>query len=128
MAGGAKALAATGLGKALGLGRLASVQSSTLAKMAYLFGKATGAKNVARSTSMYKDLVSIGINDTPEMRQYVAGMFVKALRNARSVVGKDPGSGNTIREFLLMGPRGGVKVVSRWAGRRLITFWTVKGR
>jgi RHS repeat-associated protein len=87
-------------------------------KLNYIFGKATGdPHNVQRSTDMLRSLEKIGLPDTPANRQYIA----EHLADVASKPGINQGNGRVLRESLLMGPQGAVKVQSIWEDTKLIT-------
>ena len=91
-------------------------------KLNYLFGRATGSPhNITRSTEMLRQMQRIGIFDTAANRAYLQTYFNHVLRNSNNILHRQA-NGRIIRESLLMGPNGGVKVVSVWEGRKLITF------
>ena len=97
-------------------------------KFDYLFGKATGsAHNIQRSQAMAKQLSNIGIEDTPEGRQYLQEEFTKAFNNPNSVATVQE-NGRVVRDFLLAGPKGFLKVESVWEGNRLITAMLYGGK
>ncbi len=97
-------------------------------KLDYLFGKATGsAHNIERSTDMLRQLERIGLHDTPANRQLMAKHFQDVLNDASNIAGTGRG-GTTIRESLLMGPNGAVKIVSYWDGNVLRTFKLLGGK
>ncbi len=91
-------------------------------KLEYLFGNATGrAHNIERSTDMLRHMERIGLPDTAANRSLVSKHFQDVLNDASNITGAGRG-GTTIRESLLMGPNGGVKVTSYWDGETLRTF------
>jgi hypothetical protein len=91
-------------------------------KLDYLYGKATGSPhNVERSQQMLGQLNSIGLPDTPENRAYIAAQLEAAYLDPSSVVGPGRAPGSLVRESLLMGPLGGLKMRSIWQDNRLIT-------
>ena len=94
-------------------------------KLEYIFGKATGkAHNIERSKSMLKQLQSIGIFDTPTGRAYLN----RYLQDVYKTPGVLQNNGRFMRESLLMGPNGGVKVQSIWENNRLITIELFGGK
>ncbi len=96
-------------------------------KLDYLFGKAKGdPHSVQRSLDMLRQMERIGLPDTPEIRRYTAQYFQSVLNDPTNIAQILP-NGRVMRESLLMGPRGGVKVVSIWEENRLITFWLERG-
>lgn len=94
-------------------------------KLDYLLGKSAGA-NLDRSLSMLRQLQRIGISDTPAMREYLGEYFQGVLEDATNVVREE--GGRQTRESLLMGPFGGVKVITIWEGKKLLTFMILGGR
>ena len=90
-------------------------------KLDYLLGKATGnAHNIARSAAMKKSLENIGLGDSNFTRAYLTNYFNKVLNDPLSVK-EIQKTGRIVRESLLMGPNGGVKVNSIWEDSKLIT-------
>lgn len=87
-------------------------------KMEYLLGKATGsAHNIERSKAMLNQLESIGLRDTSQTRKLLSEHLGEVLQQ-KGVLQEN---GRVLRESLLMGPQGGVKVQSIWEGNKLIT-------
>lgn len=102
----------------LGEASFAGVAKAT-SKLDYVFGKATGElHNIQRSQSMAAQLSKIGIRDTAEMRRYVLDHILKAFKNPGII----QQNGRVMRESLLWGPGGAVKVQSVWEGDMLITI------
>lgn len=98
-----------GAGKVANIGR----------KLEYIFGKATGsAHNVERSTEMLRQLQSIGIFDNNAGRSFVKNHLEDVYAGANGIL---QSNGRYLRESLLMGPNGGLKVESIWEGSKLIT-------
>lgn len=94
-------------------------------KLEYVFGKATGnSHNIERSKNMLKQLQSIGIFDTPTGRAYLESYS----QNVYKVPGVLQNNGRFMRESLLMGPNGGLKVQSIWENNRLITIELFGGK
>lgn len=118
-----------GVLKVVGPGSKAISTASKIAqigtKLEYVFGKATGnAHNIERSTAMLRQLESIGIFDNAAGRAYVH----KHLENAYSTtMGIVQENGRVLRESLLMGPNGALKVESIWDDSRLITVKLIGG-
>ncbi len=91
-------------------------------KLEYLFGKATGrAHNIERSTDMLRQMERIGLPDTAANRKLMTNHFQGVLNDATNISGKGR-NGEAIRESLLMGPNGGVKVESIWDKNTLQSF------
>jgi hypothetical protein len=90
-------------------------------KLKYIFGKATGsAHNIERSTDMAKQLSRIGIFDNASGNSYLKNHLTEALNNPNNIL-KIQNNGRIVRESLLMGPNGGLKMHSIWEGNKLIT-------
>ena len=90
-------------------------------KLNYMFGRATGAAhNVQRSQSMLAQMHRIGLSDTVANRAYVAQHLTKVARDASNIV-VTQANGRVVRQSLLMGPKGGLKLESIWEGTKLIT-------
>ncbi len=94
-------------------------------KLNFLFGQATGnPHNIARSQAMLRQMQSIGLFDSPTTRDYVALQFQRAFQNPGIV----QENGRVVRDFILSGPNGCLKVQSIWEGVKLITFMPIGGR
>ena len=97
-------------------------------KLEYPLGKATGdIHNVQRSTQMLKQLESVGLHDTPATRQLLTQHLDDVLNNSSSIL-KTQTNGRAVRESLLMGPQGGVKLETVWDGTKLITVNVFGGK
>jgi hypothetical protein len=80
----------------------------------YLLGQATGsAYTVQRSLSMAAALSKIGLSDSPETRAYITEKITQAFNDPSSL---EAGS-SSVRDTLLMGPGGAVKMQTIWQGR-----------
>lgn len=91
-------------------------------KLKYVFGKATGSlHNIERSTGMAKQLNSIGIFDNSTGNSYLKNHLTEVLNNPSNIL-KMQTNGRVIRESLLMGPKGGLKMHSIWEESKLITI------
>lgn len=89
-------------------------------KLDFVFGKATGRlHNIQRSTTMNRQLNSIGIFDNAEGRSLLNGHLGSVLNKSEGVLSE---GGFVTRESLLMGPNGGLKMESVWKGQDLITI------
>lgn len=90
-------------------------------KLEYLFGNATGsAHNISRSLGMLRQLNSVGISDTAINRAYVAHELEVTLSDPSTIV-RIQENGRVLRESLLMGPNGALKMQSVWEDTKLIT-------
>lgn len=95
-------------------------------KLEYILGNAGGsAYNVQRSTSMASQLTRIGLQDTAATRDYLTQQLIKVLNDPSSVSAIESG-GNAVREFILTGPGGAVKIQTIWQNTKLITFFVVR--
>jgi RHS repeat-associated protein len=95
-------------------------------KLEYIFGKATGsAHNIERSTGMLRQLESVGIFDNAAGRALLKNHLEAAYSSAKAVL---QSNGRYLRESLLMGPNGGLKVESIWEGTKLITVKLIGGK
>lgn len=90
-------------------------------KLDYFLGKATGNQhNIDRSTSMLRQLESIGLPDNVVTRQYLLQHLKNAYADPSNII-RVQENGRVIRETLLTGPQGVVKLETIWDGNRLIT-------
>lgn len=97
-------------------------------KLEYVFGNATGTKhNIDRSIAMEKQLNSIGIFDNKAGREIVQDNLTKAFNDPSSIL-KVQENGRIVRESLLSGPNGLVKVESIWEDAKLITVQIFGGK
>ena len=97
-------------------------------KLDYVLGRATGsAHNVERSTQMLKQLESVGLHDTAATRQLLGSHLDDVLNNSSNIL-RTQANGRVVRESLLMGPNGGVKLESVWDGTKLITVNVFGGK
>ena len=100
----------------------AKAKQKIVEKLQYMFGKATGAQhNLDRSAEMYQSLKKIGIFDTPKNRRYLTQYLLGVMSNPSNIEKIQP-NGSIVRDSLLMGPRGGVKLQTIWRGNMLLTF------
>ena len=70
---------------------------------------------------MLRQMERIGLPDTVANRQLMTNHFQGVLNDATNISGKGR-NGEAIRESLLMGPNGGVKIESIWEGNTLQSF------
>lgn len=97
-------------------------------KLNFLFGKATGSEhNVARSQDMFYKLRSIGLNDMSGWRDYVSQHLDNVLNDPDNIV-RVQENGRAVRESLLWGPLGAVKLETVWEAEKLITFYVYSSR
>jgi hypothetical protein len=97
-------------------------------KLEYFLGRATGnAHNIERSTQMLRQLERVGLPDTPATRQYLTEHLTGVLRDPSNIV-RVQENGRIVRESLLMGPRGALKLETVWDDARLITANLFGGR
>jgi hypothetical protein len=95
-------------------------------KLEYVFGKATGsAHNIERSTGMLRQLESVGIFDNAAGRSLMNSHLESVYSGTKGILQTN---GRYLRESLLMGPRGGLKVESIWEGNKLISVILLGGK
>lgn len=70
---------------------------------------------------MLQQLESIGLSDTAVTRNFVTDHLTKVLNDSSNIV-KIQENGCVVRESLLMGPQGGLKLESVWEANKLITM------
>jgi len=91
-------------------------------KLEYMLGNATGSEhNIDRSVGMLQQLESIDLSDTAATRNFLTGHLTKVLNDPSNIV-KIQENGRVVRESLLMGPQGGLKLESVWEANKLITM------
>jgi hypothetical protein len=91
-------------------------------KLDYVFGRATGAAhNIDRSKAMLAQMERIGLSDNAASRDLML-QHLDAVVNDVSNIVRTQANGRIVRESLLMGPNGGVKIESIWEGTKLITL------
>jgi len=96
-------------------------------KLQYLYGQATGSQhNINRSGDMLRQLERIGLPDNPANRQYVADQLNAIVQNPNNIV-RIQENGRLVRESLLAGPNGVVKLETIWEGTKLITAKIIGG-
>lgn len=97
-------------------------------KLEYIFGNATGNKhNIDRSIAMERQLNSIGVFDDAFGRKLVLDNLSDAFDNPSSIL-KTQENGRIVRESLLSGPNGVLKVESVWDREKLITIKLYGGK
>ena len=85
-------------------------------KLDYILGRATGSsRSIERSIQMLNQLERIGLPDNPETRKLLFEHLINAF-NDPSNISRVQANGRIVKESLLMGPRGGVKIKSIWEG------------
>lgn len=95
-------------------------------KLEYLFGNATGSKqNSDRSIALARQLNRIGIQGDANGRAIVTEHLTLALNNPMNIVSQQ--GVRTVRESLLAGPGGFLKIESIWDGNKLITVKLLGG-
>ena len=113
VAGAGNAITATGTALAPVLPELGN-------KLNYVFGQATGAlHNIQRSTDMLNQLNRIGIFNNAAGRDLITRKITEAYYHAQPIL---QNNGRHIREIMVMGPNGGVKMQTIWEGAKLITI------
>jgi hypothetical protein len=92
-------------------------------KLDYVFGKATGSPhNIQRSQQMLNQVNRIGIHDNAAGRNILTDAFNRVL-NDPSNIARIQDNGRVVRESLLTGPGGVLKMETVWEGSRLITVY-----
>ncbi|MEL6867068.1 MAG: RHS repeat-associated core domain-containing protein, partial [Bacteroidota bacterium] len=105
--------------------RAASKLPDLSRKLDFVFGKATGnLHNIQRSTDMLRNLNRIGIYDNMAGRAYVRSHINQTFNTTAGVV---QANGRILRESLLMGPNGALKMQTVWTGDRLTTVFLIGG-
>ncbi|MCP3660258.1 MAG: hypothetical protein GY830_08115, partial [Bacteroidetes bacterium] len=95
-------------------------------KLEYVFGKATGSvHNIERSTGMLRQLESVGIFDNTAGRSLLENHIKSVFSGTKGII---QSNGRYLRESLLMGTNGGLKVESIWEGNKLITIKLFGGK
>jgi RHS repeat-associated protein len=90
-------------------------------KLEYVFGKATGSlHNMQRSVQMLSQLNRIGIFDNGAGRQIVNNSLINAYYNPNTIAAIQ-GNGRILRDSLVVGMNGVLKMQSVWEGSKLIT-------
>ena len=74
---------------------------------------------------MASALGRIGIYDNESMRQYMAEHMAQVLNDSLNIINRERGT--EIRESLLMGPNGAVKLETVWQEDKLITAVVKEG-
>ena len=97
-------------------------------KLSFLFGLANPGNphNFARSVDMMRRLNRIGLFDTDKARAILTEHLLLVLNNPQNIVGISR-AGRLIRESLLPGPNGFLRMRTAWEGDRLITVWLFPG-
>ncbi|AVK84465.1 hypothetical protein C3943_13235 [Lysinibacillus sp. B2A1] len=90
-------------------------------KLEFIFGNATGNKNhIERSLAMELQLNSIGIFDDAKGKKLVLDNLSNAFDDPSSIV-KTQDNGRVVRETMISGPNGKLKVVSVWNKEKLVS-------
>ncbi|AUM65105.1 hypothetical protein C0R09_11510 [Brevibacillus laterosporus] len=71
---------------------------------------------------------SVGIYDNVFWRDYVQGVFTRAFNDKSIGYVSSQNANRIVKEFVLAGPRGVVKVESVWESNRLITMILYGGK
>ena len=91
-------------------------------KLDYLFGKAQGNRHtIDRTLSMQRSLEKIGLGDSKNSRAYLIKELNKVL-NDPSNIKEIQETGRVVRESLLTGPDGIIKMQTVWEDTKLITI------
>ena len=123
--GGSATAAAGGAGIATATSKISEKAPEIGSKLDFIFGRATGnLHNIQRSTDMLRQLNRIGIFDNDAGRNYVASKIAEAYYYATPTL---QNNGRVLREILVMGPQGGVKLETIWEDTKLITAKLIGG-
>ncbi len=98
-------------------------------KLLFAFGKAGGNNhNIRRSNDMLRQLESIGLHDNKENRAYVAQHLLSVYWDTTNIK-ENQGRNRVVKESLLAGPRGFLKVESIWdvSNQKLVTVVLKRG-
>jgi hypothetical protein len=74
---------------------------------------------------MLRQLERIGLSDIPANRKYIHDHLISVLNDPNNIVKNEGGC--QLRESLLMGPNGGVKLQTVWEDSKLITVFVLGG-
>ena len=97
-------------------------------KTDFMLGRATGrVHNIERSKGMFEQIKKIGLWDNRETRGVIKDNLINTLKDPSSVV-KELKEGRVLRESLLSGPKGHLKVESIWKDNKLITVKLKSGK
>ena len=90
-------------------------------KLEYIFGKATGnLHNIQRSIDLQRKVNSIGIYDNENGRKIILDALSRTL-NDKTSIKESLRDGRILRESLMVGPQGVLKMETIWDGEKLIT-------
>lgn len=93
-----------------------------LQKLDFLLGKASGREhNINRSQAMLRQLEPIGFHNTPQNRAYLANYLYLIYLDPTNISEFQTNS-RVVKESLLMGKYGGLKVQTIWDEEKLITI------
>jgi hypothetical protein len=107
--------------------RQAHRQAKIVQKLSYLFGQATGnPNNILRSREMLRLLESIGIYDTIENRDYMVRHIETAFYDSTNIIITQP-DGRIVKDSLLIGKRGALRMETVWQNNKLITIFLKSG-
>jgi RHS repeat-associated protein len=114
-------------------GASASASINLGRKLEYLLGNATGnPHNIQRSTTMASELGRIGLQDSSATRQYLTEHLYQVGEAVAQGAGAVQKNGNILRESLLFGPGGAVKLKTIWQKTqdevKLITIEVLRGK
>lgn len=102
-------------------------QTKIAQKLNYLFGQASGnPQTIIRSKERLRLLESIGIFDTPENRNYILN-YLKNIFYDQTNIMEIQTDGRVIKDSLLIGKQGALRMQTVWLDDKLITFFLKKG-
>lgn len=121
--------AGNNIGAVGNIDEIAEASSIISKKSDYILGKATGsAHNIERSKSMLRQMERIGLPDTSQTRGLLKDHLIKTLKDPASIKDSTLEGGRVLRESLISGKNGHLKVESIWDGNKLITIKLKGGR
>ncbi len=109
------------------LNRQNNRQTKIAQKLNYLFGQASGnPQTIIRSKEMLRLLESVGIFDTPENRNYILNYLENIFYDQINIM-EIQTDGRVIKDSLLIGKQGALRMQTVWSDDKLITFFLKKG-
>jgi len=102
-------------------------QTKIAQKLNYLFGQASGnPQTIIRSKEMLRLLESVGIFDTAENRNYLLNYLENIFYDETNIIEIQTDE-RVIKDSLLIGKQGALRMQTVWSDDKLITFFLKKG-
>lgn len=102
-------------------------QTKIAQKLNYLFGQASGnPQTIIRSKEMLRLLESVGIFDTAENRNYLLNYLENIFYDETNIIEIQTDK-RVIKDSLLIGKQGALRMQTVWSDDKLITFFIKKG-